>query len=57
VTTHPSSDIKSKPFLSGGMLTVVALAFGLLVFQCIFNNRYGYFRDEFNYMSSGDHLA
>lgn len=39
------------------MLIVVALAFGLLVFHCIFNNRYGYFRDEFNYMASGDHLA
>lgn len=49
--------MKSKPFLSDGMLTVVALAFGLLLFHCVFNNRYGYFRDEFNYMSSGDHLA
>ena len=39
------------------MLTVVAVAFALLAFHCIFNNRYGYFRDEFNYLSSGDHLA
>ena len=39
------------------MVIVVALAFALLVFHCVFNNRYGYFRDEFNYMSSGDHLA
>jgi Dolichyl-phosphate-mannose-protein mannosyltransferase len=40
-----------------GMLTVLWVAFALLVFHCIFNNRYGYFRDEFNYLSSGDHLA
>lgn len=39
------------------MVIVVALALGLLVFHCVFNNRYGYFRDEFNYMASGDHLA
>src|SRR6202022_2293205 len=28
-----------------------------LLFHCYFNNRYGYFRDEFDYMSCGDHLA
>ena len=39
------------------MVIVVALALALLVFHCVFNNRYGYFRDEFNYMASGDHLA
>jgi hypothetical protein len=38
-------------------MIVVVLGLALLVFHCIFNNRYGYFRDEFNYMSSGDHLA
>src|SRR5216684_7786234 len=54
----PSSD-SSKPrtFFAGGMLIVVAIALGKLVFHCIFNNRYGYFRDEFDYMSCGDHLA
>lgn len=39
------------------MAIVLALAFALLIFHCVFNNRYGYFRDEFNYLSSGDHLA
>jgi len=39
------------------MLTVLLVAFALLIFHCIFNNRYGYFRDEFNYLSSGNHLA
>ena len=39
------------------MLTVLVVAIALLIFHCVFNNRYGYFRDEFNYMASGDHLA
>lgn len=28
-----------------------------LLFLVYFNNRYGYFRAEFDYMSCGDHLA
>src|ERR1044072_9870435 len=44
-------------FLGGGMLAVVGLAIGKLLLHCIFNNRYGYFRDEFDYLSCGDHLA
>jgi 4-amino-4-deoxy-L-arabinose transferase-like glycosyltransferase len=28
-----------------------------LVLHTYFNSRYGYFRDEFNYLSSGEHLA
>jgi Dolichyl-phosphate-mannose-protein mannosyltransferase len=55
----PSSALirKGRDFFAGGMLAVVALAIGKLVFHCVFNNRYGYFRDEFDYMSCGDHLA
>src|SRR5712671_7820972 len=55
----PSFDSSRAPrtFFAGGMLIVVALALGKLVFHCIFNNRYGYFRNEFDYMSCGDHLA
>src|SRR3989442_141933 len=48
---------KPRTFFAVGMLIVVAIALGKLVFHCIFNNRYGYFRDEFDYMSCGDHLA
>src|SRR5689334_11552187 len=48
---------RSRTLLSDQMLPVVVLGLALLVFHCIFNNRYGYFRDEFNYLSSGDHLA
>ena len=39
------------------MMIVVAIALAKLILHCIFNNRYGYFRDEFDYMSCGDHLA
>lgn len=52
---NTSSDVKKSD--ANAMVIVVALAFGLLVFHCVFNNRYGYFRDEFNYLSSGEHLA
>jgi len=46
--------MRSKP---SGLSVVLLLSLVLLIFHCIFNNRYGYFRDEFNYMASGDHLA
>jgi len=53
----PSSASKSQSFLANGMLIVVIIAFAKFLFHCYFNNRYGYFRDEFDYMSCGDHLA
>lgn len=46
-----------QSFLSGGMLAVLFLALAKFLFHCYFNNRYGYFRDEFDYMACGDHLA
>lgn len=48
---------KARSLFTGGMLIVLAIAFGKLVLHCVFNNRYGYFRDEFDYLSCGDHLA
>ncbi len=36
---------------------VLAIALAKFLFHCYFNNRYGYFRDEFDYMACGDHLA
>lgn len=39
------------------MLIVLGIAFAKLVLHCVFNNRYGYFRDEFDYLACGDHLA
>src|SRR5579863_2976196 len=44
-------------FLADGMLILLIIALAKLVFHIYFNNRYGYFRDEFDYMSCGDHLA
>jgi len=39
------------------MLAVVVISAALLVLHCIFNNRYDYFRDEFNYLACAKHLA
>jgi hypothetical protein len=39
-----------------GMALIWAIALAKLIFHIYFNNRYGYFRDEFDYMSCGDHL-
>src|ERR1700733_5650309 len=44
-------------FFTGGMAIVWAIAFAKLLFHIYYNNLYGYFRDEFDYMSCGDHLA
>lgn len=38
------------------MALIWAIALAKLIFHIYFNNRYGYFRDEFDYMSCGDHL-
>src|SRR5437868_10489856 len=60
VTTSPlpsSTERTRDRFLAGGMTVVLAIAFAKLLFHCYFNNRYGYFRDEFDYLACGDHLA
>ncbi len=46
-----------ESFLAAGMAIIWAIAFAKLLFHIYFNNRYGYFRDEFNYIACGDHLA
>jgi Dolichyl-phosphate-mannose-protein mannosyltransferase len=48
---------EKQPFLADGMPVVLFLALANFLFHCYFNNRYGYFRDEFDYMACGDHLA
>ena len=50
------SDRGRRAFVASGMAVVWAIALAKLIFHIYFNNRYGYFRDEFNYMSCGDHL-
>jgi hypothetical protein len=44
-------------FFADGMLIVLFLAFANFMLHLYFNNHYGYFRDEFDYMACGDHLA
>jgi len=39
------------------MALIWAIALAKLLFHIYFNNRYGYFRDEFDYMSCGEHLG
>jgi hypothetical protein len=51
----PNRDRQS--FLASGMAVVWLIALAKLLFHIYFNNRYGYFRDEFDYISCGDHLA
>jgi Dolichyl-phosphate-mannose-protein mannosyltransferase len=46
-----------QSFFANPMAVVWAMALAKLLFHIFFNNRYGYFRDEFDYMSCGDHLA
>ncbi len=50
-------DARGRKFFAGGMAVVLALALGKIILHCAFNNRYGYFRDEFDYLACGDHLA
>jgi len=52
-----NADERRSNFLTNGMLVVFAIALAKFLFHCYFNDRYGYFRDEFDYMSCGDHLA
>ena len=53
--TVPTSRSETS-LLTSAMAIVWAIALAKLVFHIYFNNRYGYFRDEFDYMSCGDHL-
>src|SRR6266705_4122705 len=53
----PALDNQRQSFLADGMLVVLFLALANFLLHLYFNNRYGYFRDEFDYMACGDHLA
>ncbi len=39
------------------MSAVIAMSAALLIVHCIFNNRYDFFRDEFNYLACARHLG
>jgi len=45
-----------QSLLANGMAIVWAFALAKLIFHIYFNNRYGYFRDEFDYIACGNHL-
>jgi 4-amino-4-deoxy-L-arabinose transferase-like glycosyltransferase len=52
-----NADQRRSRFVAAGMWIVLAIAAAKFLLHLYFNNRYGYFRDEFDYMSCGDHLA
>src|SRR5437763_4963523 len=56
LTISPPNREKQSPWVTG-MAIVWAIALAKFLFHLYFNNRYGYFRDEFDYMSCGDHLS
>jgi hypothetical protein len=56
-STLSSASRDHKSLLVGGMALIWAIALAKLLFHIYFNNRYGYFRDEFNYIACGDHLG
>ena len=56
-TSGVSAPTSTKRFLSDGMPVVIAMAAALLIIHWIFNNRYDYFRDEFDYLACAKHLA
>jgi len=53
----PTSESKEQSLLANGMLIVIGIALAKLALHCYFNNRYDYFRDEFDYMACGNHPA
>src|SRR3984893_12091485 len=53
----PGLNDQRQSFLADGMLMVLFLAIANFLLHLYFNNQYGYFRDEFDYMACGDHLA
>src|SRR5580700_10407986 len=48
---------RGRSLFADGMLIVIVIALGRFILHCYFNNQYGYFRDEFDYMACGNHLA
>ncbi|HKW16829.1 MAG TPA: glycosyltransferase family 39 protein [Terriglobales bacterium] len=55
LTSTPNRD-RTSPVVTG-MAIIWAIAIAKFLFHLYFNNRYGYFRDEFDYIACGEHLA
>jgi hypothetical protein len=48
---------EKEPWLRSTTALIWAIAVGKFLFHLYYNNRYGYFRDEFDYIACGNHLA
>src|ERR1700733_3165535 len=48
---------EKHPWISSDMALIWAIAAAKFLFHLYYNNRYGYFRGEFDYIACGDHLA
>ncbi len=58
VTHSPHAyEFEKRSWLSSGMALIWAIALAKFLFHLYYNNRYGYFRDEFDYIACGNHLA
>jgi hypothetical protein len=55
--TSAAGTESQQRWFTTGMAIVWAIAIVKFVLHVYFNNRYGYFRDEFDYMACGSHLA
>jgi hypothetical protein len=44
-------------WITSDMALIWVIAAAKFLFHCYYNNRYGYFRDEFDYIACGNHLA
>ncbi|HEX9112302.1 MAG TPA: hypothetical protein VF845_12550, partial [Terriglobales bacterium] len=56
-TSDPQGHPGPRSFWQNGMLAVTGISLFSFALHMIFNNRYGYFRDEFDYIICGRHLA
>src|SRR5271157_5144285 len=58
LTAGPPADRFAEPsWAKNGMLAVAAIAAATFALHMVFNGRYGYFRDEFDYIICGNHPA
>lgn len=53
----PENHAAARSWRQNGMPAVLGIALASFALHMIFNNRYGYFRDEFDYIICGNHPA
>ncbi len=57
VTAPPVDRTAERSWAKNGMPAVAGIAAASFVLHMVFNGRYGYFRDEFDYIICGRHMA